>query len=168
MFNCPEHCGVRRASALLPAAEAHHIALWSTCRTGGETNSLLSASLTAAAISNLFMLRHLGACIDEREKLRVRVLLSPQSDASNVQTQHRDGLDLFSPLLQSINAVLCPAVPCAMQHGKAVSVRWWCALTTLDSVDECTHSCDLLTIGLSQCQAILRFFSFSRPLLCYL
>jgi hypothetical protein len=43
-----------------------------TCRTGGEANSLLSASLTAAAISNLFMLRHLGACIDEREKLRVR------------------------------------------------------------------------------------------------
>jgi hypothetical protein len=45
---------------------------WCTCRTGGEANSLLSASLTAAAISNLFMLRHLGACIDEREKLRVR------------------------------------------------------------------------------------------------
>ena len=47
---------------------------WCICRTGGEANSLLSASLTAAAISNLFMLRHLGACIDEREKLRVRCM----------------------------------------------------------------------------------------------
>lgn len=42
--------------------------------TGGEANSLLSASLTAAAISNLFMLRHLGACIDEREKLRMQLV----------------------------------------------------------------------------------------------
>jgi hypothetical protein len=41
--------------------------------TGNEANSLLSASLTAAAICNLFMLRHLGACIDEREKLRVQL-----------------------------------------------------------------------------------------------
>ncbi len=32
---------------------------------------MLSATLTAAAIGNLFLLRHLGACIDEREQLKV-------------------------------------------------------------------------------------------------
>ena len=40
-------------------------------RTSGEATSQLSACLTASSIFNLFMLRHLGATMDEREALKV-------------------------------------------------------------------------------------------------
>lgn len=51
--------------------EASHATPESLAKTSsGEVTSQLSASLTAAAIGNLFLLRHLGACIDEREALR--------------------------------------------------------------------------------------------------
>jgi hypothetical protein len=56
-------------------AEASHATPESLVKTSsGEATSQLSACLTAAAISNLFMLRHMGACIDEREKLRSQLV----------------------------------------------------------------------------------------------
>lgn len=39
-----------------------------------EATSQLSACLTGASIGNLFMLRHLGATIDERENLKAQLL----------------------------------------------------------------------------------------------
>lgn len=56
-------------------AESSHTTPESLVKTSsGEATSQLSACLTAAAISNLFMLRHMGACIDEREKLRAQLV----------------------------------------------------------------------------------------------
>lgn len=64
-------------------------------RTSGEATAQLSACLTAASIGNLFMLRHLGATIDERETLKVLLCRNP------LRRAERAFAELLRPLIRN-------------------------------------------------------------------
>lgn len=61
--------------------------------TSGEATSQLTASLTAAAVANMFLLRHLGSVIDEREQLK-KQLVSSGIEPTDTGTQEVNARDV--------------------------------------------------------------------------